>query len=348
MDALSETLASVRVTAAVFTNAEFTEPWGFMSPPAQQLIPVLSPATERMVIFHLITDGRARVRLEGFGEIDLQGGDILVVPHGDRHAVLNGSPAALIDAGAELAQYWMGDLSSPRMGGGGAPTRLVCGYFGFERHAEKMFLAGLPPLVTVNLRHDASGAWLESSIRHLVSETVSRTPGGAALLSKMAEALFIETLRRYAAQLPPEETGWLAGVRDPIVGAALAVMHRRPCEPWTVADLAREVGASRAVLAERFVQFLGEPPLTYLTRWRLLLAARNLKTSRATVLQVASDIGYESEAAFNRAFKREFGLPPAQYRRKASPGGTHAPPPSPAASVKPVAQAKADTPRPRA
>ena len=151
--------------------------------------------------------------------------------------------------------------------------------------------------------------------RHLLSEAASGRPGRTVLLSKMAEALFIETLRRYMERLPPEQIGWLAGARDPVVGTALALLHRKPSHPWTVAELATEAGSSRAVVAKRFTRLLGEPPLTYLARWRLQLAARKLQTTRQTILQVASDVGYESEAAFNRAFKREFGVPPAQYRK---------------------------------
>jgi AraC-like DNA-binding protein len=170
-------------------------------------------------------------------------------------------------------------------------------------------------MIKINIRGDAAGEWLESSIRHLVCEAESGRPGQSVLLSKMAEALFIETLRRYMELLPPEQKGWLAGARDPVVGAALALLHRKPCHPWSVAELAAEAGTSRSVLTERFAQFLDESPLAYLARWRMQLAARQLQTTRTTVMQVASDAGYESEAAFNRAFKREFGVPPAQYRR---------------------------------
>ena len=168
----------------------------------------------------------------------------------------------------------------------------------------------------VEVRGDEAGEWLESSIRHLVLETASANPGSMVLLSKMAEALFVEALRRYMAHLPPEQTGWLAGARDPVVGAALAVLHRDPCRPWTVPKLAAEVGTSRTVLTERFAHFLGEPPINYLSRWRLQLAARLLEGGHKTMLQVAMDVGYGSEAAFSRAFKREFGLPPAQYRKR--------------------------------
>jgi AraC-like DNA-binding protein len=316
MDALSEALAAIRMTGAIFFNAEFTAPWGFAAPAAVDLAPVLAPGTERVVIYHLLTEGRALARAEGLADIPLAAGDIVIVPHGDPHIVTNGSPRTLIDSAASLGKYLSGDLSATRYGGGGEPTRFVCGYFGCERHAGSLFLAGLPPLIKINIRGDPAGAWLESSIRHLVSETVSGRPGGPVLLSKMAEALFIEALRRHMAQLPPEQTGWLAGARDAVVGRALALLHRQPSRGWTVAALSAEAGASRTVLMERFAHYLGEAPMSYLARWRLELAAQLLRTTQMTVLQVASDVGYDSEPAFNRAFKRAHGLPPAQYRRR--------------------------------
>lgn len=316
MDALSEALNSVRMTGAIFFDAICTAPWGFAVPAMEQVAHVLAPGTERLVGYHLVAEGKALVRLEGTADVPLTAGDIVIFPHGDPHTVSNGSPATLIDSGASIGGFLAGDLSTFRLGGGGEPTRLVCGYFGCERHAARLFLAGLPSMIKINVRGDAAGEWLESSIRHLLCEATSGRPGRTVLLSKMAEALFIETLRRYMGQLPPEQIGWLAGARDPVVGAALALLHRRPCYHWTMAELAAEVGASRSVLAERFARFLGEPPLTYLARWRLQLAARKLQTTQNTIVQVASDVGYESEAAFNRAFKREFGLPPAQYRKK--------------------------------
>ena len=220
-----------------------------------------------------------------------------------------------LDSGASLSEFLVGHLTSMQLGGGGEMTRFVCGYFGCERHADRLFLAGLPLMIKINLRGDPAGEWLESSVRHLVSQAGSARPGQAVLLSKMAEALFIETIRRYMEALPPEHTGWLAGARDPVVGGALALLHRKPCHHWTVEQLAAEIGASRSLLADRFSRFLGEPPLTYLARWRLQLAARMLQTTREAVIQVASEVGYESEAAFNRAFKREFGVPPGQFRR---------------------------------
>lgn len=316
MDALSAALSSVRMTGAIFFHAECTAPWGFSVPSLKRVAHVLAPGTERLVNYHLVTEGQAIVRMEGTADLPLVAGDIVILPHGDAHTVSDGSPQAWVDSAVSLGSFREGDLGTMRVGGGGESTRFVCGYFGCERHADRLFLAGLPPIFKLNVRGDASGEWLESSIRHLVSEARSERAGQAVLLSKMAEALFIETLRRYMEQLPPGQTGWLAGARDPVVGGSLALLHRNPRHPWTVAELADAVGASRSVVNERFSKFLGEPPLGYLARWRMQLAAGLLKTTGKRIVQVAAEVGYESEAAFNRAFKREFGLPPGQYRKQ--------------------------------
>jgi AraC-like DNA-binding protein len=322
MDALSEALNTVRMTSAVFFNVQCTVPWGFAVPPLRDFARDLAPATESLVGFCLVTEGKACFGFEDAGDVPVEAGDLVIKPHGDAHTVSNGSPPTLIESDQVLGRILAGDLSTVRLGGGGETTEFVCGYFGCERHAARLFLAGLPSVIKINVRADAAGQWLESSIRHLLGEALSGRPGRTALLSKMADALFVEALRRYMEQLPPEANGWLAGARDAVVGAALSVMHRQPSHPWTVAELAAKSGASRSLLAERFVQFLGEPPLTYLARWRLQLAARLLETTHKTILHVAMDVGYESEAAFNRAFKREFGLPPAQYRRQFAANGT--------------------------
>jgi AraC-like DNA-binding protein len=315
MDALSEALSSVRMTGAIFYDAICTAPWGFAVPRLQDVAHVLAPGTECLVGYHLVAEGRAVSQFEGEAEVTLAAGDVVIVPHGDPHTVSNGRPATLIDSRASICSNLVGDLSTFKIGSGGEETRFVCGYFGCERHAARLFLAGLPRMIRINVRGDGPGAWLESSIRHLLSASASHHPGHTALLSKMAEALFIETLRRYMEWLPPEQTGWLAGARDPVVGAVLALLHRRPGHAWTLAELARQIGAARSVVAERFARFLGEPPMAYLWRWRLQLAARLLQTTQKSVFEVALEAGYESEAAFNRAFKREFGLPPGQYRR---------------------------------
>jgi AraC-like DNA-binding protein len=322
MDALSEALNSVRMTGAIFYDAICTAPWGFAVPRMRDVAHVLAPGTECLVGYHLVAEGRAVAQFEGEAEVGLAAGDVVIVPHGDPHTVSNGRPATLIDSRASISSNMGGDLSTFRIGSGGEETRFVCGYFGCERYAARLFLAGLPRMMRINVRDDGPGAWLESSIRHLLSESASNRPGHTALLAKMAEALFIESLRRYMEQLPLEAIGWLAGARDSVVGSALALMHQRPSHPWTLPELAAEVGMSRSVFAKRFQHFIGEPPLTYLRRWRLQRAARLLQTTQKTILHVAMDVGYESEAAFSRVFKREFGLPPAQYRRQLAADGS--------------------------
>lgn len=319
MDVLSEALNTVRMTGAIFYYAECTAPWGFAVPRLQDVAHVLAPGTERLVPYHLVAGGRAVVRFEGVPEIRLEPGDVVIIPHGDAHIVSNGSPSKLIDSAASLGKFLGGDQRMMRLGGGGEATTFVCGYFGCERHADALFLAGLPQMIKINVRGDVTGQWLESSIRYLVAEADRMRAGQKVLLSKMAEALFIQTLRIYMETLPPEQTGWLAGARDPIVGGCLALMHQQPYRRWRLAEIATKVAASRSVVADRFALLMGEGPLTYLARWRLQLAARLLQTTRRTILQVASEVGYESEAAFSRAFKREFGVPPAKYRRANAP-----------------------------
>jgi transcriptional regulator GlxA family with amidase domain len=175
-------------------------------------------------------------------------------------------------------------------------------------------LTGLPAVFKINIRSDDSGQWLENSILHLVEEAASGRMGSEAMLAKLSEALFVDTLRRYVASLPEQQVGWLAGTRDPVVGKSLSLLHNRIAHPWTIADLANEVGISRSALVERFTRYLAEPPMTYLTRWRLELAARELERTSRGVAEIAAGVGYESEAAFSRAFKREFGRPPGRYR----------------------------------
>ena len=228
-------------------------PGGSGCPHLQNVAHILAPGTERLVSYHLVTDGKATVRFPGEEDIAVAAGDILIIPHGDAHTVSNGSPSTYLDSGASIGEFLVGHLTSMRLGGGGEVTRFVCGYFGCERHADLAFLAGLPLMIKINLRGDPAGEWLENSVRHLVSQAGSTRPGQSVLLSKMAEALFIETIRRYMEALPPEQTGWLAGARDPVVGGVLALLHRKPCHHWTAGATCRRdrrftLGSCRKVL----------------------------------------------------------------------------------------------------
>ena len=318
MDALSEILQSEKLEGAVFYNAEFTAPRGFRSPPAHEVGAFLRKGPRHVILYHFLTRGRARAQIEqGTQVADLLPGDIVVFPHGDAHIMSNGSPARIVDNADYLKEIFARGMLLSRDGGGGETTTFVCGYLECDRELSKMFLGGLPPVFKVNIRSDRSGQWLEDCLKFSAAEAGANRAGSHAVLARLSEALFVETMRRYMADLPPREKGWLAGARDPAVGAALAHMHRAPEHGWTIAGLAQEVGMSRSVLAERFRHFLGEPPMTYLSRWRLQLGARMLTTTSHSVARIAGDVGYESEPAFNRAFKREFGAPPARFRARA-------------------------------
>jgi AraC-like DNA-binding protein len=315
-DPLSEALRSVRLSGAIFLDAELSAPWGFASPPASAGARLLAPSAEHLILFHLLVEGKATASVPGQGSVALEPGDIAVLPRGDAHELWNGRVTELTDSSALLPKILEGAIVSERGGGGGRITKFICGYIACDRQAQRLFLAGLPALFKVNIRRDSSGEWIESTIRHLASERQSAEAGRSALLATLAEALFIETLRRYMAELPRQRTGWLAAARDVAVGRALGAIHREPAHAWTVASLAQRAGTSRTVFAERFTRLLGATPLNYVSRCRMQLGARLLETTDDSVLQVALNAGYESEAAFNRAFKREFDVPPARYRNQ--------------------------------
>ena len=196
-------------------------------------------------------------------------------------------------------------------------TGLVCGFLACDGELLKPVLAGLPRVVRVNIRTDRSGEWLDNMLQHAVSQAAASTPGSEVILAHLAEVLFTEVLRRYLLALPEGRTGWLAGAGDPAVGRALAALHREPTFAWTLDLLAQGAGISRSALTEKFTRFIGQAPMAYLTDWRLELGAEALRSNSRSVQRVALDSGYESEAAFNRAFKRRFGVPPARYRREA-------------------------------
>ena len=314
MDVLSEVLRVVKLQGALFYNGEFSAPWCVNASSSRALAQHFAPQAEHVIIFHLLTEGRAFCRLESGQEIPLSPGDLVMIPHGDRHVLGNGRGVKAVNDSEELGGVIAQGLNLWRMGGGGEVTRFVCGYMACDPQLSKAFLRALPSVFKVSIRNDASGRWLENSIRFSVNEAGAVRPGGEAVLAKLAEVLFVEALRAYIASLPAEQIGWLASARDAEVGKALALMHRNPERSWTLATLAAEAGLSRSALAERFRHYLGETPMAYLTRWRLQMGAQMLGSTNYSVAQIAAEVGYESEAAFNRAFKREFQAPPARFR----------------------------------
>lgn len=314
MDALSETLRAVRLVGAVFINARFSAPWCYQSPRADTVASYLEPGAERILIWHLITAGDCFVELEGSAPLQLAAGDVVLFPLGDAHRMAS-APGLTPATGQRLEAVLARRPRNLAYGGGGAVTRLICGYLACDAKLARMLLTGLPPVVRVSVRGSNAGIWLEASVRYALNEARSPRPGGAVVLAKLAEVLFIEVLRLYINEQAPGRTGWLAGVGDRIVGAALSALHKRPAHGWTLEELAREAGSSRSVVAERFQQLVGSSPMQYLTQWRMLLAANLLARSNAPLARIAEDVGYQTDTAFSRAFRREYGTPPATWRR---------------------------------
>ncbi|HTS22275.1 MAG TPA: AraC family transcriptional regulator [Casimicrobiaceae bacterium] len=319
MDALSDVLKSVRLEGALYLNAEFTAPWCIRGECSVASVRQRLAGAEHVVFFHFLTEGRCKVRLDDSEDVhEVSAGELILIPQDDRH--LLGSDVSLSPMGGDSLQLDLdGDIVQLRHGGGGATTRFVCGYLACSRSVCRPLLEALPRVLRIPIGDGPTSILLRDLLRVGVRESSVLTPGAGSLLAKLSELMFVEALRRYVENLPPQGMGWLAGLRDAQVGRALALMHGEPSKAWTVDELACAVALSRSALADRFTTLVGEPPMQYLMRWRLALAAQMLRAGRETVVRVAERSGYESEAAFNRAFKREFGMPPATWRR-AAPG----------------------------
>ena len=325
MDALSDVLRIVRLTGAVFMDAEFTDPWCIGEPSGVEVCIEHMPGAQHVVIYHLVTEGKCDVAVPGGATATARTGDLIVIPGGESHALGSDLSRPPVAGAPLVVQRGPDEAPQVRYGGGGAVTRIICGYLACDTALFDTVLATLPRVMIVNMRDGPGAQWLASSIRFSLAESGAQRAGAATVLAKLSELMFVEAIRRHIESLPPEQTGWLAGLRDRFVGKALALMHAKPAFAWTVDELADRVGLSRSALAERFAALVGVPPAQYLTRWRLQLAADMLRSGRRAVAAIAADVGYESEAAFNRAFKRELGTTPAAWRRRpATPNGRSA------------------------
>jgi len=321
MDFLSDVLRSIRLEGAVFLNAEFTAPWCVRGESGMEMYRDRLGPIEHMVFFHYLTEGRCKVRLSDSGQVlDLDEGDLILFPRDDRH--LLGSDLQLAPFGAEGAGQPQVEASEDfiqlRFGGGGAPTRFVCGYLLSSRSMCRPLFEALPRMLRIPIGDGRAAVLLRNLLQAGVRESADAHPGADSALAKLAELMFVEAMRRYVESLPPEGRGWLAGLRDDYVGRALALLHAEPTRAWSVDELARTVALSRSALADRFTTLVGESPMQYLTRWRLALAAQALRSGREAITRIAERAGYESEASFSRAFKREFGVPPAGWRNQAA------------------------------
>ncbi len=316
MDALSDVLQAVRLTGGVFLDARFTAPWCV----AAKVVPedcrpfLADPA--QIIAYHYVVQGRMMVQVEGEAAVEIAAGETVLLPRNDPHLLGSAARVRPVSADDLVRPGEGGGLAQIVHGGGGAPTRVVCGFLGSDQPRNPL-IATLPRVLKVDMTDAGSGEWLESSLCFAVRGLRAGRIGGSPVMARLAELMFVEAVRRYAATLPPDQQGWLAGIRDPFVGRALAMVHGDPSRRWTSETLARAVALSRSAFCDRFTALLGMPPKRYLTSWRMQVALDRLRDGRHPIAQIAFAVGYEAEAAFIRAFKREFGMPPAAWRRQA-------------------------------
>jgi AraC-like DNA-binding protein len=315
MDALSDVLRAAQLSGGVFLDAEFTAPWCIAAQMTPALCaPFLGPASH-IIPYHYVIEGELFVAVQGQAPLGLRSGEVVLFPRNDSHVMGSDLGLPPVSGRDIILSPEGGGLHSIRHGGGGAAARMVCGYLGCDGASSNPIIATLPPAMKLEIDGTGPTEWIRSTFRYAANEVASGRPGSETVLAKLSELLFVEAVRRYLDGLPPGQTGWLAGLRDPAVGRVLALMHGDVARPWSVEELGRKAGLSRSVLAERFTRLIGVAPMHYLAHWRMQIAAQSLRDSSASLAQVAERIGYESEAAFSRAFKQSFGSAPASWRR---------------------------------
>jgi AraC-like DNA-binding protein len=314
----------------VFFTVSCSSEWAAEAPPAKELAPLLMRGVDHVIEYHAVAQGTCWATIPGGPSVQLSAGDVVMFPHGDAHVVssapgLRGAPDLSFPDGIPANQlplrlaYKGPNVLYSAPPDPDADTSVVCGFLGCDLHPFNPLISALPRLL--HLRADSDNTWIANFTQQAVAESHARRAGGEAMLARMSEMMFVDAVRRYADQLPAHSDGWLAGLRDRFVGRALALMHEQPAQNWTLDELGRSVGLSRSALHERFVQMVGVPPMQYLAQWRMQAAARLLLETRSTVAAVALDVGYDSEAAFARAFKRAVGKPPAAWRRERDEAG---------------------------
>ena len=330
-DPLSDVLRSVRLRGAVFYHVSLGRVWAAETPAAAELANALMPGTEHVLAYHVITKGESWAAADGLPPVRLLEGDIVLFPRGDRH-VLSSAPG--LHATPDHSDWQFTTRNDPRpialayhrgvLRPGAlepsedASTIVICGFIGCDLQPFNPLIAALPRLLRVPAPEVAS--WIGPILQQAVRESRQHQPGSTAVLDRVSEMVFIDAVRRYLASLPEQavspESSWLAALRDPQIGQALGLLHAKPHQDWTLEELGRQVGMSRSRLHERFLALVGQPPIQYLTNWRMLRAANLLRDGNANIATVAQEVGYDSEAAFARAFKRRTGLPPASWRRQ--------------------------------
>jgi len=317
VDILSDVLRSIRLSGAIFFNLRAAAPWVAETPAGGSIVRTMFPGSDHLMLYHLVVRGAAWIAVPGEDSLQLAAGDIIVLPHGDAHTLAS---APGLHSQPDISLYRPpADRQLPVRVTMGDPrheaTEIVCGFLGCDRRPYNPLLAALPRLIRVNAEQ---GGPLATYVHIALAESQQPRPGGQTVLGHLSELMFVDVVRRYLEGLPPDQSGWLAGLRDPYVGRALAALHRDPAQGWTIESLAQRVGLSRSALAERFTQFVGQPPMQYLANWRMQLAAQQLRGGTDQVAVIANRVGYESEAAFSRAFKKAAGAAPSTWRQRAA------------------------------
>src|SRR6478735_11665329 len=305
LDTLSEVLRAIRLTGAVFFAVDASAPWVAEAPDAREIGPFIMPGVEHVIEYHVVAAGTCWAGIVDEPALKLETGDIIVFPQGDSHVVssapgMRGEPS--VEAMRAVSERRV-PLAMSINGGGAEKARIICGFLGCDARPFNPLLATLPRVI--HLRAQSGDDTLRRLVDLAVVESAQPRPGGDCALSRLSELLFVEVVRRYVAQLPPEGVGWFAGLRDENVGRALQKLQQRPAHDWSLEGLAKECGLSRSVLAERFAHLVGVPPIQYLAKWRIQLAASLLRSGKSSLAMIADQVGYGSEAALSRAFKRQ-------------------------------------------
>jgi len=314
MDALSDVLRVIRLSGGVFLEAQLTAPWCFKGRISPEDCKAFQVAPNLVIATHFVVSGQMQLQVNDDEPLLVRAGELVLLPHNDVHAFGSDVTVTPFSQPDEVKSKAAGQFTRIELGGGGEQTQLLCGYLGSD-HTFGPLLSSLPPVLKMDVRSTPLGAWVESSFRFAVSQIAAGRVGSTTVIAKLSELLFVEAVSHYIAGLPEDRKGWLAGLRDPQIGRALTLMHAQPAKDWSAEALAADVGMSRSGFAERFTSLVGQPPMQYLTYWRMQLAAQRMRESSEAIAQIGFAVGYESEAAFSRAFKREFGKAPAAWRR---------------------------------
>jgi AraC-like DNA-binding protein len=341
-DPLSEVLRSVRLTGGIFLDTRFTAPWCVHTRVTGQDCQGFLAAPKQIIAYHFIIEGTLLVNVEDAPAISAHAGEIVLLPRNDPHTLASGAGLEPKNARDLIQPAVSGGLARISYGGGGDAVHLVCGFLASEQLYNPL-IAGLPSILKVDVRQGASRDWVEASVRFAANELIEGRPASSSVVSRLSELLFVEAVRNYSLVLKSHELGWLKGLADHQIGRALALIHRNIRETWSVDALARAVGLSRSAFVDRFTKLVGLPPIRYLTVWRLQTAKLNLRETQTPIARLARSIGYESEEAFSRAFKREFGSPPARWRdAQKADGAPLAPPLKRSARQRPAEGQKAE------